>query len=449
MKLFANLLLIAGLVVAAVGAANSQVPYRTLSLGAATVLEGQYLYGNELTGTEQEALEALRQRLGDEDFANLEDPRSKLTWIDEAFVLNPDRASHEPLELGSKAEALDALEERLGGEAFSALEDPDADLTWIDEAFVVHPHGSPIGPEVVAALRARGDTSVRVMDPPRASEILPVSLEDTSNLVGRVVAEPIELGRVETTLPAGRKMTAFSLTDIARAGVETLPLEGVENVQLQLADHDPASAEAKQQRKPYEGQVLAEEFTFQKIDEITAGSFIDEPVAQRIVDAGVLEVEAKVLKQFSWQHWQGKWFFVGGVVAMFLGMLLKRSAASVVESEEGESTGYGALVALLDRGRLEVTALADRADGLGAREIHEALDPILAEVCQPFVDGRETLRRRFGARGFAAVMGPFAAGERWLNRAWSAAVDGYEAEARESLREALEPLEDAREALGE
>lgn len=399
MKLFANLLLIVGLVIAAVGAANSQVPYRTLSLGAASVLEGQFLYGNDLTGTEGEALEALRQRMGDEAFAELQDPTEQLIPADGVFV--------------------------------------------------AHPHGSPLNAEVVAALRQRGRTDVRVMDPPRASEVIPVNLDDPSAIVGRVVAEPIELGRVETTLPAGRKMTAFSLTDLARAGVETLALEGLGSVQLQLEGHEPESKEAAQHRKPFERQFLAEDFTFQKIDEITAGSFIDEEVAQRIVDAGVLEVDAKVLKQFSWQHWQGKWFFVGGVVAMFLGMLLKRSANRVVESEEREATGYGALVALLDRGRLEVTALADRSEELGAQEIHEALDPILADVCQPFVDGRETLRRRFGARGFAAVMGPFAAGERWLNRAWSAAVDGYEVEARESLREALEPLGDAREALGE
>jgi hypothetical protein len=53
----------------------------------------------------------------------------------------------------------------------------------------------------------------------------------------------------------------------------------------------------------------------------------------------------------------------------------------------------------------------------------------------------------YGLPGFAAVMGPYAGGERYLNRVWSASADGYVDEVEDYLGRALEQFHLASEAL--
>jgi hypothetical protein len=60
-----------------------------------------------------------------------------------------------------------------------------------------------------------------------------------------------------------------------------------------------------------------------------------------------------------------------------------------------------------------------------------------------FADARESIRHAAGAGAYAAVMTPFAAAERYLNRVWSAAADGYVDEAHDYIGRAREQLADA------
>lgn len=46
-----------------------------------------------------------------------------------------------------------------------------------------------------------------------------------------------------------------------------------------------------------------------------------------------------------------------------------------------------------------------------------------------FADARESLAHIYGLQAFADIMSHFAAGERYLNRVWSASADGYAEEA--------------------
>ena len=53
------------------------------------------------------------------------------------------------------------------------------------------------------------------------------------------------------------------------------------------------------------------------------------------------------------------------------------------------------------------------------------LDTAFAEELARFVDARETIAHVHGLQAYADVMNAFAAGERYLNRVWSASADGY------------------------
>ena len=66
-----------------------------------------------------------------------------------------------------------------------------------------------------------------------------------------------------------------------------------------------------------------------------------------------------------------------------------------------------------------------------------------------FVDARESLTHIYGLQAYADIMSAFAAGERYLNRVWSASADGYADEARDYIGRARSQFEEARAKLEE
>jgi len=58
-------------------------------------------------------------------------------------------------------------------------------------------------------------------------------------------------------------------------------------------------------------------------------------------------------------------------------------------------------------------------------EMRFEIDKLFREDLNNFADARESLKHLYGLQAFADVMSAFAAGERYLNRVWSASTDGY------------------------
>ena len=71
----------------------------------------------------------------------------------------------------------------------------------------------------------------------------------------------------------------------------------------------------------------------------------------------------------------------------------------------------------------------------------------MLEHLNRFVSVRDAMKSAYGLPGFAAVMGPYAGGERYLNRVWSASADGYVDEVTDYLQRALEQFRIARQTL--
>ncbi len=108
----------------------------------------------------------------------------------------------------------------------------------------------------------------------------------------------------------------------------------------------------------------------------------------------------------------------------------------------------GQLRAYLDDAEKRIKALTVSLGELDCEQIRSALDPVLQDGVYPFVEGRELLRSEVGGKRYVAIMSPFASAERRLNRAWSAAVDGYVDEAREQVKQSTPFLEETLSALG-
>jgi len=174
-----------------------------------------------------------------------------------------------------------------------------------------------------------------------------------------------------------------------------------------------------------------------------AGTPLTADTLQRMRDAGVTRV--KVL-DFSWNRWTHKWHFVASVVGLLAGAFLtkfanKRDLEAANAATPAEETPEFALAAARD----ETNALVEELPGLpddNAR-LH-AIVARLGELQQThlaaYPAARDRLIGEHGLGGYARRMDAFAAADRRVNRAWSAAADGHLEESTESLHEAAAVL---------
>jgi len=93
-------------------------------------------------------------------------------------------------------------------------------------------------------------------------------------------------------------------------------------------------------------------------------------------------------------------------------------------------------------GNLE-TLNAD-SDNFPVYETRFEIDRLLREDLINFANARESMKHIFGLQNYADVMSAFAAGERYINRVWSASTDGYVDEVRSYLERATQQFREAR-----
>ena len=142
-----------------------------------------------------------------------------------------------------------------------------------------------------------------------------------------------------------------------------------------------------------------------------------------------------------------EWFSAGGIgwivglVFIVVGAVLARMQDA--EEASGSSPSAGGRVDFtktIGEVQQRIAAIAsDIADlpmDADATTAREALDALDVELLSPLVEGRNQLVAKHGLAGFAEYFGPFSAGERNLNRAWSALTDGHAVVAREALNTA-------------
>jgi len=158
------------------------------------------------------------------------------------------------------------------------------------------------------------------------------------------------------------------------------------------------------------------------------------------------------VNRFSLARWSGKWLFLGSVVGLLLGAVLVRQSARVriaaagkVRDDAGASpeSALEGITRTVDGLRSQLPGMSDRQAGLAA--IVERIGEAQLTDVAAFVDARAELTARFGLAGFAALMDRFAAAERQINRAWSAAADDAYDESVRCLDRAATLLEQTKE----
>ncbi len=141
-----------------------------------------------------------------------------------------------------------------------------------------------------------------------------------------------------------------------------------------------------------------------------------------------LEIEASPWQTIPWLPYAlSTAVGFAGVVALRAVKTKERNASAA--SAEGLDTVLGHLRIAHER----VADLKAELDDLTCEEVVEYIDLECSPALTDFADAREVISNRLGMAVYAAVMTEFASGERYVNRAWSAAADGYVDEVAKSV----------------
>lgn len=142
--------------------------------------------------------------------------------------------------------------------------------------------------------------------------------------------------------------------------------------------------------------------------------------------------------------------YLGCAAIGVVGVVILRLEKASLSSEKAASA------ALIDDLKNSLAVAADQASMLvkqlnemTCEDVLEFIDNECVPHMNEFADGRETIIERADMAAYAAVMTEFASGERYLNRAWSEAADGYVDEVVDSANHAANFLAAAVEKLRE
>lgn len=131
------------------------------------------------------------------------------------------------------------------------------------------------------------------------------------------------------------------------------------------------------------------------------------------------------------------------IVGLVAVVLLKRSvhrAASHSEALNSDKT-------LLGNSLKNIIQNLEKLEGdkknLPTYEVRFDIDRLFREDLTNFAEARKSMIHLFSLQIYADIMSDFAAGERYINRVWSASADGYVDEVNEYLTRALDQFHHA------
>ncbi|MGJ8662867.1 MAG: hypothetical protein ACSHWU_04410 [Marinicella sp.] len=90
-------------------------------------------------------------------------------------------------------------------------------------------------------------------------------------------------------------------------------------------------------------------------------------------------------------------------------------------------------------------SLNGRKDKVPTYEMRFEIDKLFRDDLMNFADARDSMKHLFGIQDFADIMSSFAAGERYINRVWSASTDGYIDEVMMYVEKSLSQFQHAKE----
>jgi hypothetical protein len=141
-------------------------------------------------------------------------------------------------------------------------------------------------------------------------------------------------------------------------------------------------------------------------------------------------------------------WFVPSFILGIIGVAIVQIAIKNEAKDEGKRE---ANFQILDESMTRIVdaarALDSERDSIDIYDVPDWIDERFRADIQAFVEARESIRHSWGTQAYAEVMSHFAAAERYLNRVWSTAADGYIDESHTFMGRSREEFEEALAAL--
>jgi len=143
------------------------------------------------------------------------------------------------------------------------------------------------------------------------------------------------------------------------------------------------------------------------------------------------------------------WQYFGiGIAAGIVGIVLvRRSQRQAAMHEDVLTANIQTLEVSLKEIVEKLNQLNQDIDTIDLHKLPERIDELLLEPINAFVNSRASIGHVYGLQSYPDVMHEFANGERYLNRVWSSAADGYIDEAHEYLQRSEQQFHEALEKL--
>ena len=140
--------------------------------------------------------------------------------------------------------------------------------------------------------------------------------------------------------------------------------------------------------------------------------------------------------------------FIAVIVAGVIGVWMVKSGQKRLARSDHVLAGNRAdIERSLDNIIANLEKMNARREDIPPYEARFEIDRDYREDLTCFVDARQSLAHIYGLQAYADIMSAFAAGERYLNRVWSASADGYIDEVRTYIERAYHQFGNAREVL--
>jgi len=138
-----------------------------------------------------------------------------------------------------------------------------------------------------------------------------------------------------------------------------------------------------------------------------------------------------------------RWYLPVLAIGLFALYVYRRAHHTEARSSHLISGNLQTLGASLGNILANLEKLNANSDTLPVYEARFEIDRLLREDLNNFANARESMKHVFGLQGYADVMSAFAAGERYVNRVWSASTDGYIEEVQKYLNRATNQFKEA------
>ena len=118
--------------------------------------------------------------------------------------------------------------------------------------------------------------------------------------------------------------------------------------------------------------------------------------------------------------------FAGALAVGAAGIAMIRLSRRRISRSEGKlASNIQSVEASLGRIVENINQLNTQKQTINPYDVGRRIDELFAGDLTTFVEARESIAQVHGLNAYADVMSCFAAGERYLNRVWSASADGY------------------------